>query len=71
MVKPMKYRDLTRKLQEAGFTPSPGKGDHEKWSYPGIERPVIITKTREVSPAITRNALKAIAKKEAEEEEEK
>lgn len=64
MVKPMKYRELAKRLREAGFTPVPGKGEHERWSYPGIDRPVIITRTREVSPAVTRNALKAIAKKE-------
>lgn len=68
MVKPMKYRDLAKRLREAGFTPSPGKGDHEKWSYPGITRPVVITKTREISPAVTRNALKAIEEKAQKEE---
>ena len=64
MVKSMKYKDLTAKLKEAGFTRSEGKGDHEKWAYPGIKRPVILTQTRELSPAVTRNALKAIAEKE-------
>lgn len=64
MVKPMKYKDLTDKLKAAGFTRSEGKGDHEKWTYPGISRPVVLTQTREISPAVTRNALKAIAEKE-------
>lgn len=64
MVKPMKYKDLAQKLKAAGFTCSQGKGDHEKWSYPGINRPVIITQTREISPAVTKNALKAIEEKE-------
>ena len=31
MVKPMKYRKLVGLLREAGFTPTQGKGDHEKW----------------------------------------
>lgn len=60
----MKYRELAALLTSAGFTASQGKGDHEKWTYPGIDRPVIITQTREVSPAVVRNALKAIEKKE-------
>lgn len=63
MVKPMKYRDLTKLLREAGFTRTDGKGDHEKWTYPGIDRPVVLTQTREISPAVTANALKAINKK--------
>lgn len=64
MTKPMKYKELVALLLAAGFTRSEGKGDHERWTYPGIDRPVIITQTREVSPAVTRNALKAIEKKE-------
>lgn len=60
MVKPMKYRELTRLLREAGFTSEQGKGDHEKWSAAGLSRPVIITQTREVSPGLTRKALQAI-----------
>lgn len=61
MTKPMKYRELTRLLREAGITfLRQGKGDHEVWSAPGLERPVIVTSTREVSPAVTRNALRAI-----------
>lgn len=68
MVKPMNYRDLVKLLREAGFTSSPGKGDHEVWRYPGIDRPVVIARTREVSPAVTRNALKAIEKKQQEED---
>lgn len=68
IVKPMKYRDLAKRLREAGFESGPGKGDHEKWTYPGIDRPVVITKTREISPALTRNALKAIAEKAQKEQ---
>ena len=64
MVKAMKYRELVARLEAAGFTRSQGRGDHERWSYPGIDRPVIITQSREVSPALVRNALKAIEKKE-------
>lgn len=65
MVKPMKYRELVKLLRDAGFSREEGKGDHEKWMAPGLSRPVIITQTREVSPGVTRNALKAIAEKEA------
>lgn len=61
----MRYRDLAKLLTAAGFTPTPGKGDHEKWSYPGIERPVVITRPGIVSPGLTRKALKAIEQKEA------
>ncbi|WP_206391330.1 type II toxin-antitoxin system HicA family toxin [Kocuria palustris] len=60
----MKYAELVKRLRAAGFTSRQGKGDHEVWSYPGIPRPVVITQTREVSPAVTANALKAIARKE-------
>lgn len=56
----MKYRELVKLLQRAGFTMTQGKGDHEKWSHPKLARPVIITQTREISPGVTRNALKAI-----------
>lgn len=63
VTKPMKYRDLVQRLHAAGFTRAQkGKGDHEVWTAPGLDRPVIITRTREVSPAVTRNALKAIDK---------
>ncbi|QIN29613.1 type II toxin-antitoxin system HicA family toxin [Brevibacterium luteolum] len=65
MTKPMKYRDLVKILRSAGFSRTDGKGDHEKWSHPRLKRPVIITQTREISPGVTRIALKAI--KEVEE----
>lgn len=67
MVKPMKYKELAKRLREAGFTATEGKGDHEIWRYPGIDRPLVITQTREVSAAVTRNALKAIEKKRKKE----
>lgn len=60
MTKPMKYSEMVKLLKQAGFTPSQGKGDHEKWSHPKLSRPVVITQTRELSPAVTRNTLKAI-----------
>ncbi len=60
----MKYRELVKLLIAAGFTRQQGKGDHEKWTFPGLLRPVIITQTREVSPAVVRNALNAIAEAE-------
>ena len=61
MSKPMKYRNLVKKLRAAGFVRlRQGKGDHEVWGIEGLSRPVVITTTREVSPAVTRNALKAI-----------
>ncbi|MGV1033968.1 MAG: type II toxin-antitoxin system HicA family toxin [Microbacteriaceae bacterium] len=59
-MKPLKYRDLARMLANAGFHASQGKGDHEKWTHPLLARPVIITQTREISPGVSRNALKAI-----------
>lgn len=67
MVAPVKYRDLVKLLSAAGFTSSQGKGDHEKWSHPALARPVIITQTREVSPGVTRLALKAIAEVKGQE----
>ena len=32
----MKYRELVKLLEAAGFTASQGKGDHEKWSHPKL-----------------------------------
>ncbi|OLT54429.1 toxin HicA [Corynebacterium sp. CNJ-954] len=61
MTKPMKHRDLVKKLRAAGFVRlRQGKGGHEVRGIEGLDRPVVITTTREVSPAVTRNALKAI-----------
>lgn len=54
----MKYRDLAKRLREAGFEPRQGKGDHEVWRCGSVV--VAITQTREVSPKVTRDALKAI-----------
>ena len=51
----MKYRELVRLLTEAGFTPRRGKGDHEVWRNGAVS--VTITRTREVSPKVTRDAL--------------
>ena len=48
MVKPMKYRKLVGLLREAGFTPTQGKGDHEKWRNGTTW--TIITQTTECSP---------------------
>ena len=55
----MKYRELAKLLQQAGFTSRQGKGDHEVWSN-GAHR-VVITQTREISPGLVRKALKSIA----------
>ncbi|QMV84296.1 type II toxin-antitoxin system HicA family toxin [Corynebacterium hindlerae] len=61
MTKPMKYRDLVKLLIDAGFTfARQGKGDHEVWEHPSLNRPVVLTQTRELSPAVTRHELKAI-----------
>lgn len=59
----MKYRDLTRLLREAGFTPRAGKGDHEVWTNGAVS--VSITRTTEISPGLTRKALKAIERSKA------
>ncbi|WP_170315181.1 type II toxin-antitoxin system HicA family toxin [Mobiluncus mulieris] len=60
MTKPMKYRKLAALLRQAGFIPRPGKGDHEMWRNGSTS--VVITKTCEVSPKVTRDALNAIEK---------
>jgi conserved domain protein len=54
----MPYHKLKRELLKAGFIACPGKGDHEVWSNDGIR--VVVTQTREVPPALTRQALEAI-----------
>lgn len=58
MTKPMKYRELANLLQAAGFTARDGKGDHEVWRNGSVT--VTIVTAREVSPAVVRDALKAI-----------
>lgn len=68
MTKPMEYRKLVKLLRDAGFTPEQGKGDHEKWSKPGRAEHVTITQQREVSPGLTRKALKAIAEEKGTEQ---
>ncbi|SDN22781.1 hypothetical protein SAMN05216355_101313 [Actinomyces ruminicola] len=63
MTKPMKYRDLARMLVQAGFTARRGKGDHEVWRCGSVT--VVITRTPEVSPKVTRDALRAIERSKA------
>lgn len=58
MTKPMTYRKLTTLLKQAGFTSRQGKGDHEIWSNGPFS--VSITQAREISPGLTRKALKTI-----------
>ncbi|KAE8126326.1 MULTISPECIES: type II toxin-antitoxin system HicA family toxin [Bifidobacterium] len=58
MTKPMKYRDLIRLLERAGFSSRQGKGDHEVWSNGSIS--ITITQSREISPGLTRKVLQAI-----------
>lgn len=60
MTKPMKYRDLANRLRAAGFVSREGKGDHEVWTHPDLTRNVVLTQTKEVSPGLTRKALKLI-----------
>ena len=63
MTKPMKYRELAKMLEAAGFTSRQGKGDHEVWRNGQVT--VTITQARVVSPAIVRDALKAIERSQA------
>ena len=59
----MKYRQLARLLREAGFTPTPGKGDHEKWIAQS-GRHVTIRRGKDASPGVVRQATKAIEQEE-------
>lgn len=54
----MPYRKLAKLLRDAGFSMRQGKGDHEVWSNGPVQ--VVITHTREVSPGLVAQALKAI-----------
>ena len=38
-------------LKEEGLTMEPGKGDHEKWTRPGLTRPVIFQTAIDPIPA--------------------
>lgn len=58
MVKPMRYKNLTALLREAGFSSRQGKGDHEVWSKGRHQ--VTITQTRDISPGLVRKVLNAI-----------
>lgn len=64
VTKPMKRRELAKRLRAAGFTSRQGKGDHEVWTAPGFARNVVLTQTRDISPGLTDKALKAIKEKE-------
>jgi len=61
MTKPMKYKDLVRRLQDADFVllPNRGKGDHEVWQAPNGTQAILVRDT-ECSPGVTREALNAI-----------
>lgn len=54
----MKYTELAALLSRAGFSPRPGKGDHEVWRNGAVT--VTIVNARQVSPGVVRDALKAI-----------
>ncbi|WP_082043515.1 type II toxin-antitoxin system HicA family toxin [Mobilicoccus massiliensis] len=60
MTKPMKYRDLARRLRSHGCTPKPGKGDHEKWYCPCGKHMAVITRTRDVSPGVVDDTRKKL-----------
>ena len=64
----MKYRDLANRLRAAGFTAREGKGDHEVWTHPDLTRHAVLTQTKEVSPGLTRKALKLIDEANRKEE---
>ena len=63
MVRPMGYRELARLLRRAGFTPQPGKGDHEKWTA-ASGRDVTIRHQQIASPGVVRQVLQAIEEEE-------
>lgn len=63
MVRPMKYREVARLLEKAGFIPRHGRGDHEKWTAPD-GRHVTIRYQQEASPGVVRQVLKAIKTEE-------
>mgnify|MGYP002714166171 CR=1 FL=1 len=58
MPKPMKYRDVAKRLRAQGCTSAQGKGDHEKWRNGTTW--TIITQTTECSPKVVKDALDAI-----------
>lgn len=61
MTKAIKYRDLVKALRAAGCTSKPGKGDHEKWYCPCGQHMTVVTRTREVSPGLVRQAIDRLA----------
>lgn len=58
MVKAMKYRDMERALRRQGCEPLRMRGDHETWRCPCGKHRVTLTRSREVSPGIVRDAIK-------------
>lgn len=63
----MRYKALAALLSEAGFISRQGKGDHENWTKG--RHLVTITQTRDISPGLVRNALKAIEASHQDEED--
>ena len=56
MAKPMKYRDIVKKLRANGCVPRPGKGSHVIWTSPAGNQ-VPIPEHRVVSPGVVRDII--------------
>ncbi|MGC3955224.1 MAG: type II toxin-antitoxin system HicA family toxin [Propionicimonas sp.] len=59
----MKYRELAGLLRWAGFTPQPGRGDHDKW-VAARGRHVTVRQQQEASPGVVGQVLQAIEEEE-------
>jgi len=56
VAKPMKYRDIVKKLRQHGCTPRDGKGSHVIWTSPGGNQ-VPIPDHKVVSPGVVRDII--------------
>ncbi len=59
-------RKVVKRLQQAGFTQSEGKGSHTKWIHPSGARVTVPTGHRTISPGVVRQVNKAIQQSQGE-----
>lgn len=57
MPKPMKYRDVAKRLRAQGCTSAQGKGDHEKWYCPCGNHIAVITQSGDVSAGVVKDTI--------------
>ena len=57
-ITPMSWQDLVRVFERAGFHLQRMQGDHMAYTKPGVRRPVIIPRYREISISLIESNLR-------------